>query len=1354
MKKNLEHNNKGLKMKSKMMLMSTTGILAAALMVPNIVQAQEVPSHSWNYDTVLGGNVSNSLDANNTTNITVDGGNGFVEGNADIYEGHTVNVDGTTGNTFAYRDNRANIDSTLAGDLNSNMNIVIMDRDGVFFTENSRVDVNGLVATTGDIAVSDIMDGDNLLNITNVENTLSEVSFGFGNGAVINNGRITAADAGLVALVAPHAVNNGVIRAKMGTVALASGDAVTVDMYGDGLVELAVSGELENGYVANSGYIVAEGGVVNMTAAAAGDALGFVVNNNGIIDVTSATVDGGQIVLSGGENGAVRNAGRVVTSAGGSINVDARDFVQEQNYIPTIIEDNENPVFETDQIQVSSPGVVVTYPVLQANGGDINIETANNVEIFDGAINAGGGNINIDNDGVFYSREQNTLKTSGEGTISLRQNEGNLFDVEAAAFEAANNLLPVGVGGSIQNAIDAISNSGAGTNTVDVGAGTYVETVRADVNNLVLTGANAGVDGSAHARGPETVIQRFGLTAGVYVTGDNVTVDGFAIDDGSVGVRVNSADNAYIANNLITGQEHPSAEGESFAGFATGDGVFVQNSTGTTVEDNHIIGMNDDGIHAVQVVDFTATDNVINGVDGRGDEGIAISNATGTTTITENTITNVRRDAIQLINVTGENTVSDNIIFNAGRSGINLVNVDGTNVDNNLIIDNKNTVNTEFGMDIVNSTNVTGTGNDIRGAEKGLLIQSSRNIEFDTNSIVGADEGVVVSNTTQLDLLNNEIEADINGIRYQGGVTNDHRSNVFGNNINSNGTGILVDGNVTDGSIINLGSRLNGNTINAGVDGVNVVGAITGSRVRVTGSTINAERDGVRVNVVGEDGVAAIWYNDEIFANSGDAVRIDTVASGLGGGVTVSGNKVLNGGDSGVEFGSVTNSTISVVENDLINGTNDGVEFGDVTDSFVLIGEQDLDMPSVINGDNGNGLFFAGQVSGSDIVIGSNGTAATRSNQATSQYDTFTQAGATISGDNNGIMFSQNAVNSTLAITDNTVEGAQNTGITVRGFDTVNISDNNIQNNGTYGVRVAGANNGDVTFQGNTLTNNGTFGGAQARFESGAIDMSNVENPNTFINTVEGEEGLVSATALEFAAFETFSMDEELGGGSVQAPLTIVGETLGSTVFTGYTAEGSNYVRFTDGSILDPITGAPIVIDAQDVSFDGVVASSFPGGILPAAELQFIKDRLYDADDAFVNGRGQIFVPVVPVAPGVAPINFEDFLPGGPADLPVEPTAASVSIPGLPSTGFAQQAATGAAGLNQIAPAAGEEAGTTAEDVAGINPEAGGSSDGTQSVTCLNDAVEGIPTTGVTYNFGGSFEDSIAESTACQTAAL
>jgi large exoprotein involved in heme utilization and adhesion len=94
-------------------------------------------------------------------------------------------------------------------------------------------------------------------------------------------------DAGLAAFVAPSVSNAGVINATMGKVALASGETVTLDLYGDDLVEVAVPGNVADALVENSGSINANGGVVQITAAQAKDVVDNIINVSGIVDVSS-----------------------------------------------------------------------------------------------------------------------------------------------------------------------------------------------------------------------------------------------------------------------------------------------------------------------------------------------------------------------------------------------------------------------------------------------------------------------------------------------------------------------------------------------------------------------------------------------------------------------------------------------------------------------------------------------------------------------------------------------------------------------------------------------------------------------------------------------------------------------------------------------------------------------------------------------------------------------------------------------------------------------------------------------------------------------------------------------------------
>ena len=174
--------------------------------------------------------------------------------------------------------------STIDGKLTANGNIVIINQNGVLFGNNAKVDVNGIIATTANIDNNKFMNNSGKLVFDKAGNP---------NASIINNGTITAKDAGLVGMVAPRVINNGLIVARLGKVTLASGDTTTVDLYGDNLMEIAVSDKVKSQLVENTGTIKANGGKIVLTAADA----------RGMVDIAKAqltvTADGGKTMVYG-----------------------------------------------------------------------------------------------------------------------------------------------------------------------------------------------------------------------------------------------------------------------------------------------------------------------------------------------------------------------------------------------------------------------------------------------------------------------------------------------------------------------------------------------------------------------------------------------------------------------------------------------------------------------------------------------------------------------------------------------------------------------------------------------------------------------------------------------------------------------------------------------------------------------------------------------------------------------------------------------------------------------------------------------------------------------------------------------
>jgi filamentous hemagglutinin family protein len=190
--------------------------------------------------------------------------------------------------------------SQILGSLSSNGQVFLVNPDGILFGAGSRVNVGGLLATTNNISNSNFMAGNYSFSIP-----------GMPNASIVNAGSITAQTGGFAALVAPGVRNTGTITAKLGTVALASGNTFTLDLYGDNLITLGVNdsiasqvidvstGQPLSSLVSNAGTLKANGGTVVLTAVAARQVVDSVISNTGVIEANTIGTHKGMIVLAG-----------------------------------------------------------------------------------------------------------------------------------------------------------------------------------------------------------------------------------------------------------------------------------------------------------------------------------------------------------------------------------------------------------------------------------------------------------------------------------------------------------------------------------------------------------------------------------------------------------------------------------------------------------------------------------------------------------------------------------------------------------------------------------------------------------------------------------------------------------------------------------------------------------------------------------------------------------------------------------------------------------------------------------------------------------------------------------------------
>ena len=192
--------------------------------------------------------------------------------------------------------------SSILGSLSANGHVFLLNPNGILFGQGAQVNVGGLVASTLTLTDSDFMAG--RYHFT-----------GSSNATVRNQGSINA-DGGYVALLGANVSNEGVISAKFGTVALAAGNAVTLDVAGDGLLNVTVDQGAVNALAQNGGLIQADGGQVLLTAQSAGNLLQSVVNNTGVIQAQSIENHNGTIKLMGDmQSGTVNVGGTLDASA-------------------------------------------------------------------------------------------------------------------------------------------------------------------------------------------------------------------------------------------------------------------------------------------------------------------------------------------------------------------------------------------------------------------------------------------------------------------------------------------------------------------------------------------------------------------------------------------------------------------------------------------------------------------------------------------------------------------------------------------------------------------------------------------------------------------------------------------------------------------------------------------------------------------------------------------------------------------------------------------------------------------------------------------------------------------------------
>jgi filamentous hemagglutinin family protein len=1308
-----------------------------------VLSGGAVSANNWVDHTAP--NITVDTTVPNTTNITQSGNRAIVHGDGDIDAGWTVNLkQDNASSQYVLYDTEAD-PTHILGNLNANGQVFIFDQNGVIFGQDSRVNVGSIVASTGSISDADFADGDGRYTLNNVGT----------NGSIVLNGEVSVAEAGLAAFVAPTVINNGVINAKLGKVALAAGDKVTLDFYGDNLVEIAVDDKLGDALLENTGRITAEGGTIVVKAEAANDIVKNVINMDGFVSASSATVRGGKIILGGGSSGAVKVSGKLdasgtkagtvdirgeainvastadikATGGNATVNIIADKALDYDGYILT--DDHAAIELSGKELDVDGWIDIGDYSSILLDPAITTIDAAL-AALIEGFMSFNGSSVFvIAEDQIIIDSEINTLAQTSISSLTLQdQNADNNLQIDLnkkillganQTLNGEGTLVNVSADGLIQNGVD-VAKSGA---TINVAAGTFGESVVVD-KDVTLLGSNAGIVGDG-VRGAASVLSS-PVGNGFTVTSDNVTIDGFDINTPSAnGVFIDHVGNVVIANNVI---RTPALSGIRGSG---ADNVQIE---GNLVQSplTHFFG-------TIQGNDGSNW-NIVNNTLDHGYYGIQLNDVAGTSNISDNTIGGMRVGGIHMQGLPNV-TVSNNTITNSG----NGIHVEGNAMGTTLISDNV-MVRNKIGIYVDGANNVQILNNLVhRSYLDGIRTLDANGTVIDGNTIFWTgDKGIRLLNGGNVTVSNNSLDTiygnAIHGVNVAGAtIDNNTTTNVFShfygvihaqggsdwsvtnNNLDSGYYGINLTG-------VSGNSLIDGNTVhNMKVEGVHVEevenvtisgntvgnpgGSTTGNGIHVEGPNGSVfvvgnmlERNKIGIFVEGDDNV-------QISGNTINRSYLDGIRTLDANGTVIDGNTIFWTGDKGIRLLNGGNVTVS-------NNTLDTI-FGNAIHGVNVAG-------ATIDNNTTTNVFshFYGVIhaqGGSDWLVSNNN----------------------LDGGYYGINLTNVAGSN--SIFSNTVANMKIDGVHGEGLTDVTIANNIINNSKGQGIHLDGADIIHAVISGNTLNDN-VFG---MRIESGEIDLTGAAN------TING--GMVGILFDRYAGSAALSL--------VTSPSDIPGSsgTIGTTIFNGQTR---SYIELANNAFS---LGAdnPLLIDATFGTYDGFNPDSLPrsGSGMPQmtpAQFNVLEDMLLHYPDLNTLGLflfGEAVTPVT-IAPTINQGDvFRFFEPTNSRLTTMNVTVLGLpNIPGVPNpapgaspfnfnsiTPFAGGEGSSPEDLNKIESAAGEEA--PDQVASGITPQAGGNEG---EAPCWGDAV-GMAQGGVVANvdYTSSFEGIISDAASCQS---
>ena len=477
--------------------------------------------------------------------------------------------------------------SIILGRLDANGQVFLVNPNGIVFGGGAQINVGSLITSTSNLSNTNFMAGKLVFDQP-----------GRPGAGILNAGAMTAAEGGLVALVASHVRNDGVIVARLGKVLLGAADTFTVDLYGDGLINLALSdihagqlralnGEPVTSLIANAGSIDTAGGrTVLMTARNAKNVLDNLINMSGTIKADTAVQQGGRILLLGdggkvdvsGTLSARGVTGGAVEVLGDQVHLASTTRSTRGNSGGGIVHvggafQGQGDTYRSSQTTVDAGATLKANAGERGDGGEV-VVWSDGRTAFSGAVEATGGS-----NGGNGCR----LEVSGKGTLEFL----GRADASAAAGQGGSLLLDpafIEVGAIEAGAIARVLRTGTSTN------------LAADVDITV----NSAITGGDRTAGG-------GLTM---TAGNNININDFVVtNDGAINLLASKGTVNVAAGKAVYAGSAPITVSSSgsvhTAPLVTSGALSIASVTGSVYIDSFIDGHTGPvSIHAAGDVDI------------------------------------------------------------------------------------------------------------------------------------------------------------------------------------------------------------------------------------------------------------------------------------------------------------------------------------------------------------------------------------------------------------------------------------------------------------------------------------------------------------------------------------------------------------------------------------------------------------------------------------------------------------------------------------------------------------------------------------------------------------------------------